>query len=260
MAKNMACERLEFALSSIKDPISQLSLYSQAKESPDYSSRLLHRWPTNGHRSYQLKWASKYVIRRLFASLKPQAWNDLLQKLISEPSGSSGSGITFEMYVLRIFREGGHTFEIKDLDSGKLSSLTIPRGQNTITFDTIPEITAGTLYIPRVSNFACVDLLLGPGDLFQITTSKDHPIKGHLLLELFETLQKAGWNPIAESRLIFIVPSAVYDNFKKQSYNISEKKVYIRPPAELRALKQYALKIDLTLAACGEPPGLQAAE
>ena len=232
--------------------------YSQAKESLELSSCLLHRWPTSNHRSYQLKWASTYVTDKITASLNPEAWNQLL-KIISEPSGSD-SGIAFETYVLHAFREGGHTFEIKDLDNGKSSFLTIPRHQNTIQFDTIPKIEAGTLYIPKVSNYACVDLLLAPGDLFQITISEHHPIKEHLLVKLFERLRDAGWINTAQSRLVFVVPSAAYDNFKKQNYTNSQRKVYTRLPAELQSLKQYALKIDLTSATCGGSPGFRAAE
>ncbi|KAG0242616.1 hypothetical protein BG011_003283, partial [Mortierella polycephala] len=49
----------------------------------------------------------------------------MLKTLIDNPSGSS-SGIIFEAYVLRTFRDGGHTFELKDLQTGKSDRLTIP--------------------------------------------------------------------------------------------------------------------------------------
>ncbi|KAF9217666.1 hypothetical protein BGZ59_001596 [Podila verticillata] len=50
----------------------------------------------------------------------------MLKMLINKPYGSA-SGITFEAYVLRTFRDGGHTFELKNLQTGKSVHLNIPR-------------------------------------------------------------------------------------------------------------------------------------
>ncbi|KAG0261607.1 hypothetical protein BGZ95_004194, partial [Linnemannia exigua] len=106
-------------------------------------------------------------------------------------------------------------------------------------------------------NYACVDMLLSPRDLFQITVSKDHPIKGLPLLKLLDNLVQAHWNP-PEPRLIFVVPGHIYADFKKQNYLTSEGKVYKNVPADILHVNQYVLKVDLESAVAGKSPGLQA--
>jgi hypothetical protein len=163
----------------------------------------------------------------------------------------------FEAYVLRVFREGGHTFEIKNLETGQSDRLHIPLKPQTEHFSTISSVAPGTLCIPRSRNYACVDLLLAPRDLFQITVSRDHSIKGPPLSKLIGSLNQADWISPGEPRLIFVVPSQVYDDFEKQNYLASDGKAYHTVPADILRLKQFVLKIDLNLAARGYSPGLQ---
>ncbi|KAK5796974.1 hypothetical protein F5H01DRAFT_327529 [Linnemannia elongata] len=256
-AKVTACERLEQALKTVKDPVTLMQYFSQAKESLDFSSRLIHRWPTNDHRNFRLEWASTYVAEKVAALLSQDAQKIVLERLISEPNGSA-SGIMFEAYVLRAFREGGHTFEIRDLLTGDLASLDIPWNPEVTHFDKITPVPAGTLCIPKICNYPCVDLLLAPRDLFQITVSKSHPVKGPPLSKLISSLLQARWiSPLGELRLIFVVPSHVYADFEKQDYLTSEGKVYRTVPADIQRVRQYVLKIDLESAAGGKSPGLQ---
>ncbi|KAG0064396.1 hypothetical protein BGZ89_009123 [Linnemannia elongata] len=181
----------------------------------------------------------------------------MLKKLVMDPNGSA-SGIMFEAYVLRTFREGGHIFELKDLETGQSARLEIPRNPEVTHFNTITPVTAGTLCIPKICNYACVDLLLAPRDLFQITVSKNHPIKGLPLSKLIDNFIQARWIlPHDEPRLIFVVPSHVYADFEKQDYLTSEGKVYRTVPADIQRVRQYVLKIDLESAAGGKSPGLQ---
>ncbi|OAQ22601.1 hypothetical protein K457DRAFT_25897 [Linnemannia elongata AG-77] len=224
-AKVTACERLEQALKTVKDPVTLMQYFSQAKESLD------------------------------FRRSKDSAGE--MERLISEPNGSA-SGIMFEAYVLRAFREGGHTFEIRDLLTGDLASLDIPWNPEVTHFDKITPVPAGTLCIPKICNYPCVDLLLAPRDLFQITVSKSHPVKGPPLSKLISSLLQARWiSPLGELRLIFVVPSHVYADFEKQDYLTSEGKVYRTVPADIQRVRQYVLKIDLESAAGGKSPGLQ---
>ncbi|KAF9149790.1 hypothetical protein BG015_008385 [Linnemannia schmuckeri] len=94
-AKVTACERLEQALKTAKDPVTLMQYFSQAKES-------------------------------VAALLSQDAGNQVLKWLIADPNGSA-SGIMFEASVLRAFREGGRTFEIKGLETEDLASLDIPQ-------------------------------------------------------------------------------------------------------------------------------------
>ncbi|KAF9944005.1 hypothetical protein BGZ72_002940, partial [Mortierella alpina] len=262
-AKDAACENLEMALEFVSKPVSLMGSFSQAKETLKFSSRLIHRWPTNGHRKYRLEWASTYVAERIATLLCQEARSMVLERLIRDPGDSDG-GIMFEAYILRVFQEGGHTFEIRDLETGAVTTLTLPERPETRHFKVIPPVQAGTLCIPKISNYACVDMLLASRDLFQITVSTDHAIKGPPLSKLISNLIETGWipppdqprGPLHEPRLVFIVPSQIYDDFKKQDYLTSEGKVYRAMPAELLRVKQYVLKIDLEAAAAGRSPGL----
>ncbi|KAG0196648.1 hypothetical protein BGX28_009902 [Mortierella sp. GBA30] len=69
-----------------------------------------------------------------------------------DPEGSA-SGIMFEAYVLRAFREGGHIFELKDLETGQSARLEIPRNPEVTHFSTIFPVAAGTLCIPKTCNY-----------------------------------------------------------------------------------------------------------
>ncbi|KAK5796887.1 hypothetical protein F5H01DRAFT_285699 [Linnemannia elongata] len=250
-------QRLEQALDRVKDPVILMQYFSQGRDTLDFSSRLIHRWPMDDHDTFRLEWASTYVAEKVAALLSQDTCTQMLKKLVMDPNGSA-SGIMFEAYVLRTFREGGHIFELKDLETGQSARLEIPRNPEVTHFNTITPVTAGTLCIPKICNYACVDLLLAPRDLFQITVSKNHPIKGLPLSKLIDNLIQARWIlPHDEPRLIFVVPGHVYADFEKQDYLTSEGKVYRTVPADIQRVRQYVLKIDLESAAGGKSPGLQ---
>ncbi|KAG0237211.1 hypothetical protein BGW42_001478 [Actinomortierella wolfii] len=257
-AKVMACDRLVQALNQVNNLMMLMQLFAQGKDTLDFSSRLIHRWPTSGHRNFRLEWASTYVAENIAGLLSQEARYQMLQRLVMNPNDSA-RGIMFEAYVLRIFREGGYTFEIKDLSDGTISSLSLPANPETKHFNTIPSVQEGTLCIPKISNYACVDMLPAHKLLFQITVSKDHPIKGPPLSKLLDRLIEAQWISTSdEPWLIFVVPSEVYADFKIQHYvSSSDEKVYKRLPAELKRVRQYVLKIDLESAVAGRSPGLQ---
>ncbi|KAF9539022.1 hypothetical protein EC957_005851 [Mortierella hygrophila] len=244
-AMSKALDRLEQALKTVDSSMTlQQQLFLQGKDALDSSDSLIHHWPMNNHCTDRLEWASAYVVEKLTGSLTRDAWDDRLRYFVRS-------------YVLRAFREGGHTFELKDLETGQCARLEIPRNPKIEHFDTITQATPGTLFIPKICNHAYVDLLLAPRDMFQITVSKTHPIKGLPLKNLIICLRKASWIPSDDPRLIFVVPSQVYADFKKQEYLNSDGKVYINVPQELQQLKQYALKIDMESAVAGKSPGLQ---
>ncbi|KAG0280680.1 hypothetical protein BGZ96_001467 [Linnemannia gamsii] len=262
-AKAKALERLVKALHKVNDPVTLMHFFSQGRDTLEFSSRLIHRWPTGDHENFLLRWASTYVAGEVAELLTQDSCTQMLKTLIKDPNGSA-SGIMFEAYVLRTFREGGHTFELKDLETGQSGRLEIARNPETTHFNTITPTTADTLCIPKIANYACVDLLLAPRDLFQITVSKNHPIKGPPLSKRIDSLIQARWIPsldepwlpLEEVRLIFVVPSHVYTDFKKQKYLTSLGNVYCPVPADILRVKQYVLKIDVESAASGKSPGI----
>lgn len=181
----------------------------------------------------------------------------MLTMLINKPDGSA-SGIIFEAYVLRTFRDGGHTFELKDLQTGKSDHLIVPRSPEVTHFQTITSTKVDQLWIPKIRNFPCVDMLFSPRDLLQVTLSTTHAIKGEPLSTLIKSLIQHRWIATPkEARLIFVVPSHVYAGFRKQKYLTSAGRGYKVVPADIKPVKQYVLKIDVNAAATGQSPGLK---
>ncbi|KAK5796884.1 hypothetical protein F5H01DRAFT_401134 [Linnemannia elongata] len=223
-AKVMACERLEQALDRVKDPVILMQYFSQGRDTLDFSSRLIHRWPMDDHDTFRLEWASTYVAEKVAALLSQDTCTQMLKKLVMDPNGSA-SGIMFEAYVLRTFREGGHIFELKDLETGQSARLEIPRNpERPIPNHGIqepPHQRTAALKTYRQPHSSSLDL------------------------------------PHDEPRLIFVVPGHVYADFEKQDYLTSEGKVYRTVPADIQRVRQYVLKIDLESAAGGKSPGLQ---
>ncbi|KFH63328.1 hypothetical protein MVEG_10738 [Podila verticillata NRRL 6337] len=219
-AKEKSCERLVQALGRVEDPVMMMQLFVQGKDSLDFSSRLVHRWPKEDHRSLRLEWASTHVAEEVATLLDEYSCTRMLKMLINKPY-ESASGIIFEAYVLRTFRDGGHTFELKDLQTGKSVHLNIPRS---------------------------------PKSQYQ----KPTPSKDHRSRRLSKASFQHHWIATPkEARLIFVVPSHVYADFRKQDYLTSAEKVYENVPADIKPVKQYVLKIDVKAAATGQSPGLE---
>ncbi|KAF9316071.1 hypothetical protein BG003_002377 [Podila horticola] len=131
LAKASARYYLEQALNNIMDPITMMQYFVQGKETLEFSGRLVHRWPSDDeHRQFRLEWASANIARRVGELLTEEACTKILKQLIIDPEGSA-SGIMFEAYVLRTFRTGGHTFDLKDLETGHFELLRIPRNPRT---------------------------------------------------------------------------------------------------------------------------------
>lgn len=182
----------------------------------------------------------------------------ILKALIDNPDGGA-NGLMFEVYVLRAFKVGGYRFELKDIETGELTHLEIPLNPVVKRFYTIVESEPNQLWIPYASNFPCVDFLLSPRDLFQVTVSKTHPIKGQQLSELVDNLGRHHWFKQDEQpRLIFVVPEYAFHDYPLQNYHATTGKNYAKGsfiPANIRSLKQYVMKIDLASAAAGKSPG-----
>jgi hypothetical protein len=121
-----AREHLGQALDNVKDKVKLMQYFAQGRDTLEFSGRLIHRWPSDEeHSEFRLEWASAYVARKVSEKMTENAYVEVLKQLVADPEGSA-SGIMFEAYVLRIFREGGHIFELKDLETEEISNLEIP--------------------------------------------------------------------------------------------------------------------------------------
>ncbi|KAF9176664.1 hypothetical protein BGZ51_009808, partial [Haplosporangium sp. Z 767] len=237
-ARKSAFAHVQQAIDLVKDPLKMMQYFPQGKESLEYSSRLLHRWPTDDYKDFHLEWASKYIADKIGELLQDVTWQQILKKLVDDDIGTA-KGPMFELYVRHIFRKGGCEFQIKDLQDETATTFKIPANPNVELFKEISAAPPGTLCIPKVYNYACIDLLLSPNCLFLITVSERPDIKERPFEVLLENLMDKGWIRSPEdAHLVFIVPSKIYDNFLEQKYL-----------STTGTLKQFALKIDLKLTA-----------
>ncbi|KAG0246080.1 hypothetical protein BG011_002565, partial [Mortierella polycephala] len=115
-AKKSACARVWQAIDFVRAPLRMMQCF-EGKESLEYSSRLLHRWPTDGHEGFHLEWASAYIANKIGESLQDVTWQQILEKLTGVNVGTA-KGPMFELYVRHIFRKGGYEFQIKELQDG----------------------------------------------------------------------------------------------------------------------------------------------
>ncbi|KAF9102738.1 hypothetical protein BGX27_010871 [Mortierella sp. AM989] len=171
--------------------------FNKAQDSPHLSNRILHRWPTPNHRDFEFRWASSYVQKKVYKRLDEQSWESHLEGLVLE---RKSGGRCFEEFVTHIFRVGGHTFEIKDLENATTSQLNIPRKPSIKTIHGIPDLSSlahrsKTLYLPDSLTFPCVDMALGPNMLFQVTLRQKHESKQAEFGDIIKTITEGTSKP-----------------------------------------------------------------
>lgn len=200
-------------------------MFEQGKDSLEFNCRL-HRWPSGDHQDFHLEWASAHVTEEVSKSLEDVTWKSILKSLVNDTHGVA-TGVMFRTYVRHIFRKGGCEFQIKDLQDGTIATSGIPANPRVEWFKEIPSLSTGTLSIPKQCNLACVNLLMAPWHLFQVTISKNHGIKGPPFVNLLNGLTRQKWiGSSKESLLIFVVPSDIYDDFRVQKYLTTAGNVY----------------------------------
>jgi hypothetical protein len=261
-ARLAAYNRVKQAIEFVKNPQRLLQYFEQARESLQQSGRLLHRWPTEDHRSYRLEWASIHIRDEVERIALEGSYQEIASRLIDSDSLGEARGAMFELYVRHIFRQGGIKFKARELQlassSSEISSefpVEIQINPKAKVFSKIGEAESGTLYIPRSRNFACVDLLLAPNILLQITVDPEHPIKGKPCENLLNDLIAHGWIKSAEEiHFVFVVPKVSAEAYKKQNFLKADKKTMKRVRKTLKDIRQYVLGIDLEAAAKGRSP------
>ena len=246
-----AFRRIQQALNFIQDVPNLLQCIAQGKDSLHYSSRLLHQWPDpNDPKVFIVRWASSYIEEKVLEALKEESWAYLLRDLIY--SNKVNRVMLFELYVLHIFRKGGYTFEIKELfGEKKIGELQVPDKPTTKHFRKTKDLNIGItgkdLLIPEIPNFPCIDLILGPNKLLQVTVTGDYPLRQNHMKEIATTLRATALE------VYFVVPGSIYDDFKPQNFLNEKGGISGNVPSIVRDIKQYALKVDLNT---GASPGL----
>ncbi|KAG0243106.1 hypothetical protein BGW41_002968 [Actinomortierella wolfii] len=115
-AKVMACDRLVQALNQVNDPMMLMQLFTHGKDTPEFSSNLIHRWPTNGHRNFRLEWASTEV----YADFKIQHYVSSSDEKVYKKLPADL--IRVKLYVLKN--------DLESAAAGRTPGLQIPMRQN----------------------------------------------------------------------------------------------------------------------------------
>ncbi|KAG0345685.1 hypothetical protein BGZ54_005463, partial [Gamsiella multidivaricata] len=244
-AEDEAYRGVDEAIKCVKNPAMLLECFAHGRDSLEFSSRILHRWPTADNKSYYLAWASPHIQQEIVIQLKEKSWAVLLRNLV-HGGQETARGPLFELYVYYIFRKGGLSFEIKDLETGTACAhLNIPANspvKHIQSLDELSELSAERkkvskmpLFIPTIPNFPCIDLALAPDKLFQATVSLNHPIKQAPLKEIAESILGDEWKKSGKNRkhlgLYFVVPKRIYADFKAQDYSTSTGTASKKVPA-----------------------------
>ncbi|ORY96115.1 hypothetical protein BCR41DRAFT_375759 [Lobosporangium transversale] len=114
------------------------------------------------------------------------------------------------------------------------------------TLECYKDKMQGSLWIPNSKRFACVDMLLAPNYLLQVTTNKDHGIKSKPFKAFLKSMRENKWiHSSEEVALIFVVPQDQIKEFKKQNFKTGTNRVDSKATKELLDVKQYIMGIDL---------------
>ncbi|KAI8351411.1 hypothetical protein B0O80DRAFT_118020 [Mortierella sp. GBAus27b] len=267
-AEMEAYRRVKGAVESVKEPHELLECFADGRDSPEFSGRILHRWPNAAHDDYYLKWGSEHIKDEIVKRLKSRSWTTLLDHL-AKGGYEISKGLLFELYVHHIFRKGDFTFDIKALgDEEVCGRLHIPANSPVENIRTVADLSALSetrsempLFIPTFSNFPCIDLALAPDKLFQVTVSSEHPIKQAPLEKIVTAILGDEPNKNARVGLYFVVPNGIYDKFKVQSYSTAKETTSKKVPGIItQHVKQYALKVNLDSALATESPGIDTSQ
>ncbi|CAG8767147.1 1188_t:CDS:2, partial [Racocetra fulgida] len=157
---------------------------------------------------HSLRWASSYIFNRIEQKLRDSRWDKLFLEIQNPDDPSSSRGIMFESLVLHLLKVGKQQFEIR----------CIQGRQHLSNYD-----DETILIQPIKGNFGATDLIILPNHIFQITVSKNHPIKHSELVKIVKNIKAFRRDPNSIINLFFIVPEDIYDDFRCQKY-ITPKK------------------------------------
>jgi hypothetical protein len=291
VAEIEACRRIEEAIVHVNNPIMYIECMNDAEEHIRISGRIFHRWPTVDCKSFEYRWASEYIMTRIYERLDKQSWQSLLEAAIRDDT----PGIAYEAFAAHIFRKGGHTFEVKELGkAAALDHLTIPERPPVTIYRKAADLSAlrngQTLYMPATPNFPCIDAALGPNKLFQLTLSRKHPIKQaefekivNSILSPTTSSSSSSTLPLTTSstsstssstlplttsstssstssstlNLYFVVPEDKFQDYTVQKYLTVDGKISNQVPKIVQDVKQFALKFNLKSASNGGSPGVE---
>ncbi|ORZ21716.1 hypothetical protein BCR41DRAFT_19606 [Lobosporangium transversale] len=134
-AESEALERVELALSNLRDDVSNIIIqYTQGRDSLEFSSQIFHCYPTNDHKGFELRQASNDVMQKVYTLSDESTRAKVLRMLVD--GNPLGKGVMFQNYVQRILRLGGRSFKAKSIDDGTEITIEVGEGPKTKFFHT----------------------------------------------------------------------------------------------------------------------------
>jgi hypothetical protein len=254
-ARGEGLRRLEDAFSAIENPLKILYFQKESSGTTKFSGRLLHKVPDSKYRDGRRRvWASAYVINRFVTKIDAQSASNMNRQVMeglarNDKDGSLGK--VFECYVRHLFFTGGgvglrkrRLYKEEKCEREREQLFTISNGWkhkpfNGIADFSIPKNDTRTIWTPG-PNFPCVDMILTPNSLFQITISSRHPVKQEPLRKLLEKLPTK-----KKISLYFVVPEKIFENFTFQNYLNEQGNVSQGVPESVEMLEQWVLGVPL---------------
>ncbi|KAG0240234.1 hypothetical protein BGX31_002167 [Mortierella sp. GBA43] len=87
-AKSAAYRCVRRAIDNIKEPLVLMQYFAQGKDSLEFSSHVLHRWPSDDqHADFHLEWASAHVAEEVRKLLEDTSWQEILKRLVTDCAG-----------------------------------------------------------------------------------------------------------------------------------------------------------------------------
>ena len=215
------------------------------------SHRLLLMIPSGDLTTYSFVPSSAKISRTI---LRKSLETDLksAQSLLGKITGAN-RGLVFEPYAHFVLSTGG-TFTIRSLpadgENAESVELVLPSSMPTVDVDNKDlvalELQDDTYYKPTDPNFAVVDSWTKL-DMFQITVGLSHPIKSNS--KQFKALRDKG-----PTRIIFVVPEDIKDEFKRQPLVLADGKPFKGtggPNGGWNDVQQFVLSLKCNLATRG---------
>jgi len=227
-----------------RSSLDKFSTFSGVLEgNEDVSNVLVHLVPSLDYKSYTIKIASpgiKLILADAFETQEKEKLRKYLSVTPRLPISGRLWGDLFEGWTHRILRIGG-TFEIRNLKSGRKETLTIPLCQDQQVENFSDTGSAKNYYRPYSENFGCIDSWIPRVGFFQVTVSKDHPIRedGIALILAKTTMRK----------FYFVVPNHDdddrFEKFKAQRFKSGKTAKAMDTDFLVEQLEQYVLKLKL---------------
>ena len=168
---------------------------------------LWHMKIQNGYHSFTYQWPSLYIKNKVYASVSLLEFSYKNRSDLFKQCSSLKLGNIYEGYVRHVLFQltPDNYLHVTNRDEKKTEVVQYPTSFTFFYTEVIQDHKQNTLYVPIISNQKSIDLAYPPY-VFQVTISKNHPIKDEGL-----SVIKGIFPSVKKWKLCFIVPTAIKD-------------------------------------------------